>query len=179
MLNEVNKLNTLVEIFNKLFQNTENTVLQPGADEPFYQAPSNNKGAVIYSREDYFSSALHEIAHWCIAGNERRKIDDFGYWYKPEGRSIEEQLAFEQVEVKPQAIEWAFHMACDHPFHFSADNLSQAIEASDSFKLNVSNQLNIYLANGLPRRGQILFEALNSYFCAGREVSTMQVNANV
>lgn len=53
-----------------------------------------------------FNSALHEISHWTIAGKERRLLADLGYWYAPDGRTREQQALFEQVEVKPQAIEW-------------------------------------------------------------------------
>ncbi|MCW8879585.1 MAG: elongation factor P hydroxylase [Kangiellaceae bacterium] len=158
------KLEILINSFNQLFAVSENTLLKAGADEPFYRAPCDGEPGVIFSREDYFSSALHEIAHWCIAGIERRKIDDFGYWYKPEGRTKQEQLEFEQVEVKPQAIEWALSLACDHPFHFSADNLSQEIDASEEFKSKVTKQLSQYLDDGLPARAQALFEYLNTVF---------------
>lgn len=158
------KLEILINSFNQLFEATENTLLKAGADEPFYRAPFDGEPGVIFSREDYFSSALHEIAHWCIAGIERRKVDDFGYWYKPEGRTLREQLEFERVEVKPQAIEWALSLACDHPFHFSADNLSQEIDATEAFKSNVEKQLSQYLNHGLPARAQVLFDQLNGIF---------------
>src|SRR5690606_39383874 len=35
----------------------------------------------------FFASALHEIAHWCIAGDYRRTLHDYGYWYCPDGRT--------------------------------------------------------------------------------------------
>lgn len=55
-----------------------------------------------------FNSALHEISHWTIAGAKRRLLPDLGYWYAPDGRTKEQQDLFEQVEIKPQAIEWLF-----------------------------------------------------------------------
>lgn len=61
MLSESQKLDLLVESFNQLFGKSENTSLKPGADEPFYQAWRDQENAVIFSRENYFSSALHEI----------------------------------------------------------------------------------------------------------------------
>lgn len=170
MSSEVSRLNKLKIVFESLFADSENTLLEYGADEPFYKASSAGKKAIIYSRDDYFSSALHEIAHWCIAGKERRKIDDFGYWYKPEGRSESEQVEFEKVEVKPQAIEWALSLATEQKFHFSADNLSQGIGASESFKHKVECQLREYIANGLPSRAQQLFDALNSSFRNSQEI---------
>lgn len=49
----------------------------------------------------YYASGMHEISHWCVAGAERRKLVDFGYWYCPDGRDAETQGKFEDVEVKP------------------------------------------------------------------------------
>lgn len=165
MSKENNKLLLLVENFNTLFEKSENTILKTGSEEPFYQAAQNDQPATIYSRENYLSSALHEIAHWCLAGIERRKQDDFGYWYKPEGRSIKEQIEFEQVEIKPQAIEWALSLCCDHQFVYSADNLAQNIQASDQFKQSVHEQLINYLKHdSLPSRAQLLFKHLNHIF---------------
>ena len=158
------KLDQLTQIFNQLFTESENTCLKTGAEEPYYKAAEEQTAAVIFSREDYFSSALHEIAHWCIAGVERRKLNDFGYWYRPEGRSHTEQIEFELVEIKPQAIEWILSQACKHPFHLSADNLSQDIDASKEFKTNVENQVKAYQVKGLPLRAELLLKQLNLEF---------------
>ena len=49
----------------------------PANDEVPYNA--------IYFARGFYSSALHEIAHWLVAGKERRKLEDFGYWYEPDG----------------------------------------------------------------------------------------------
>ena len=46
--------------------------------EPFYQAPSGTAFAELQFTHDYERSALHELAHWCIAGDARRKYDDYG-----------------------------------------------------------------------------------------------------
>ncbi len=176
MKHSQSKLETLVQLFNQLFLKTENTRLQIGAQEPFYQAATEQSESIIFSREDYFSSALHEIAHWCIAGFERRKIDDFGYWYKPEGRSYDEQLEFEKVEIKPQAVEWALSLACDHLFHFSADNISQGIDASEQFKNHVTEQLKSYLRDdSLPPRAALLYYRLLQVFRNNRKVELSNV----
>ena len=157
---EVKKLKILVAIFNRLFESSENTLLETGADEPFYKASITDKYAKIVSREDYLSSALHEVAHWIIAGKERRLKDDFGYWYEPEGRTKEQQALFEQVEIKPQAIEWILSLACKQLFSFSADNLSQNLEASESFKQAVNQQAQKYIKEGLPKKGERLLKDL-------------------
>ncbi|MDQ7050263.1 MAG: elongation factor P hydroxylase [Enterobacterales bacterium] len=158
----------LIEIFAHLFEQTENTQLQMGAEEPFYQAATDGRPAVIYFREDFFSSALHEIAHWTIAGLERRQQDDFGYWYEADGRTKAQQIEFERVEVKPQAIEWLLSLASNQTFHFSADNLAQNNKASDSFKQAVFNQADYYFTKGLPPHAQQLYEQLNAHFRAGK-----------
>jgi len=157
-------ISPLIEIFARLFEQNENTQLQMGAEEPFYQAATDGHPAIIYFREDFFSSALHEIAHWSIAGLARRQQDDFGYWYQADGRSKQQQIEFERVEVKPQAIEWLLSLASNHTFHFSADNLAQNNEASVGFKQAVFTQANHYLNNGLPPRAQRLYEQLNAHF---------------
>ncbi|NVJ49755.1 MAG: elongation factor P hydroxylase [Gammaproteobacteria bacterium] len=154
------KLEQLQSVFSDLFLSTYNTRLETGADEPFYQAATDRHEAVIYSRNDYLSSALHEIAHWCIAGPERRLLDDYGYWYHADGRDQSAQHAFEQVEVKPQAVEWALSMALDHPFNLSADNLEQGSAPSPAFSAAVTLQLQRYLTIGLPPRAQQLYDAL-------------------
>jgi elongation factor P hydroxylase len=165
----------LKSIFEEVFLESENTVLQAGASEPFYQASSENKPAIIFSREDFFSSALHEIAHWCIAGKERRQQDDFGYWYEPDGRNQQQQREFEKVEVKPQAIEWLFSLACSHSFNFSADNLDSSQGCSTEFKRKVYLQALDYLNNGLPARAQLFFDSLNSNYRQGKKVELTYV----
>ena len=67
--------------------------------------------------------ALHEVAHWCVAGPRRRCLDDYGYWYAPDGRDAAAQAEFLRVEVRPQALEALFCAACNHPFRVSLDNL--------------------------------------------------------
>jgi len=161
---EAKNLAVVVLIFNQLFAETENTVLISGADEPFYQASTKDNKAKIHSRADYLSSALHEMAHWIIAGDKRRQLDDFGYWYESEGRTLDQQSQFEKVEVKPQAIEWLLSLACNQPFNFSADNLSQELEASVQFKQAVYQQAKDYLENGLPQRAEDLFKELKHSF---------------
>ena len=67
---------------------------------------------------------MHEISHWTIAGAKRRLLPDLGYWYAPDGRTKEQQDLFEQVEIKPQAIEWLFAQSFGRKFRVSLDNLT-------------------------------------------------------
>ncbi|ULG70833.1 elongation factor P hydroxylase [Marinobacterium sediminicola] len=152
-------------MFDRLFLPTYNTVLVAGDDEPIY-LPADAEHAhhrVIFAH-GFYASALHEIAHWCVAGPQRRLLEDFGYWYKPDGRSAAEQAEFERVEVQPQAYEWIFNQAAGRKFHFSADNLSAGLGASEEFKQNVLNRVHQLLADGLPPRVQMLVDALREHY---------------
>jgi elongation factor P hydroxylase len=149
----------LQRIFDGLFAERLNTVLRGGAPEPFYEV---GRPCVLHYREDYFASALHEVAHWCVAGKERRALDDFGYWYEPDGRSPSQQREFEQVEVKPQAMESLFAQACGWEFTLSADNVDGDARPSQAFAAAVQAQREVYLAEGLPSRAARFVEALRT-----------------
>ena len=151
----------LQAVFDKLFGVEYLTRLQGGNDEPFYQAAREKDGySVIFYTKDYFSSALHEIAHWCVAGAQRRKIDDYGYWYEPDGRSSKQQAVFEKVEVVPQAMERIFSTAAGQAFRVSADNLDGACSASEAFCRNIHQQTLYYCEQGLPARANAFAHAL-------------------
>jgi elongation factor P hydroxylase len=152
----------LETLFNKTFS-AWNTILVGGAKEPYYRASSGGPHVIEY-REDYFRSALHEIAHWCIAGQARRQLDDFGYWYTPDGRSREQQSAFEQVEVKPQSIEWGFCLASGHDFSVSTDNLLGDMAGNTLFRQNVLSQTQSYFETGFPKRASMFIDALLSFY---------------
>ena len=156
----------LVRIFNNLFITLEGTELVVGADEPLYLPASETGGLCqVISRFDYFSSALHEISHWCIAGKERRKLIDFGYWYEPDGRSDQQQREFEKVEIKPQALEWIMTEACGMRFRLSVDNIAQPdVGASKEFICEVAQQAADYIENGLPERANLFVQALLSHY---------------
>lgn len=155
----------LIRLFNRLFLASYNTELVAGGDEPIYlPADRNHPHHRIIFAHGFYASALHEIAHWCVAGPERRLLEDFGYWYKPDGRTAEEQAEFERVEVRPQAYEWIFHMAAGRRFHFSADNLSTGIGASEGFKQAVLDEVHRVLRQGLPPRVAALVEGLRQEY---------------
>ncbi len=149
----------LERIFAECFAEAFETVLVGGGDEPLY-VPSGAPGEphrIIY-REDYFASALHEVAHWCLAGEARRRVEDYGYWYAPDGRDVEAQSAFEAVERRPQALEWIFSEACGFPFVLSADNLEAGFGPSAPFRAAVAEERAKLTAGGLPSRAR-RFEA--------------------
>lgn len=160
------KIETLETLFNTLFEKTENTLLISGGEEPIY-LPATEVGDKnrIISTKDYFSSALHEVSHWCVAGEERRKLVDYGYWYEPDGRTEEQQRLFERVEIKPQALEWIFTIATAQKFRLSIDNVNQPeIQASEEFRNNVYAQALNYLQQGLPVRANNFLVSLLAFF---------------
>lgn len=167
------KSSDLQDIFEACFEERYATLLVGGADEPLYQPNCDiYKRHVVYYRYDYFASALHEIAHWCIAGAKRRQNQDYGYWYLPDGRNSQEQAKFEEVEAKPQAIECAFSKACGVPFRVSIDNLSNDVSDLSKMKTEqdftdaVNRQLKLYQRNGFPPRAQAFLNALKNYYQA-------------
>lgn len=155
----------LVKIFNDCFAGDWNTRLIPGGEEPVYLPAKDLSGChrVVFTR-DYFSSALHEIAHWCIAGSELRKHEDYGYWYTPDGRSAQQQSEFERVESRPQALEWVFSKACSRLFRVSLDNLNSPPDSAVSFKRAVLRDAQAYACNKLPERAEIFFKSLANYY---------------
>jgi len=157
---------SFAKAFNRCFADYQ-VILKPGAEEPFYQAPSaSNRLAIIFSTKDYFSSALHEIAHWCIAGSKRRKQDDYGYWYEPDGRSEQQQALFYHVEAKPQALEWAFSLAAGIDFRLSLDNLDNQTSEEQQllFRDKVYEQLVTYFKHGFPARSSKVIQLLSTLY---------------
>jgi len=155
----------LIDVFKRTFYQDYNTQLVKGDDEPLY-SPANKSCAYhqIIFAHGYYASALHEISHWCVAGEQRRLLEDFGYWYEPDGRDELQQKAFEQMEIKPQAIEWAFCIAAQKKFNVSADNLNGFDADTINFKKSVHAQVLYYLENGFPKRAQEFINALASFY---------------
>ncbi len=164
----VHQYQDLITLFDRCFGKEFNTRLIKGDDEPIY-LPANEAHSynALYFAHGFFSSALHECSHWLIAGEERRKQVDFGYWYMPDGRSAEQQALFQHVEVKPQALEWILSKAAGHKFHVSIDNLNGGAEAESdtvAFKKAVYEQVVYYCQHGLPARAQKFRDALSSFY---------------
>lgn len=157
----------LERLFAQCFYTTYTTRLRPAPDEPLYRPAGVPGGtAVIYYVQGGFASALHEVAHWCIAGPARRQQLDYGYWYVPDGRKAHEQRQFENVEVKPQALEWLFAVACRHRFHVSADNLTGDGAGGARFEAAVHAQVMAYCAgrDALPPRAVRFRHRLCEYY---------------
>lgn len=151
----------LDRLFRATFFHSHATVLEGGADEPVYRP--GNPHRICYTR-DYFRSALHEIAHWCVAGPARRQQEDYGYWYAPDGRNAEQQAEFTRVEVLPQAYEALFCAACGHPFRVSLDNLNGDAGDERDFAIKVRDKALSLLGNGLPERPRHWCQTLADFY---------------
>ena len=154
-------------LFGQCFFARWNTRLDGGGSEPQYLPGTANRPHRLIYRENFFASALHETAHWCIAGEPRRRQVDFGYWYLPDGRDAAAQRAFEAVEARPQALEWVFSVAAGVSFRPSADNLSGAGGDGVEFAQAVAGALHRYLENGLPPRAVLFADALSAAYDTG------------
>lgn len=146
--------NTQVEkVFNSSFSVCYNTILTGGFNEPEYIPSTKEHPAFIQYRADFVRSALHEVAHWCLAGEKRRQLHDYDYWYSSQDRGQVQQQKFFEVEVKPQALEWIFSSAAGVDFKPSADNLSldqsSMYEMQNNFVAQIKGQTINYLKGEL------------------------------
>lgn len=171
--NEQMATDWLINLFNTLFAK-HHVQLVRGEHEPEYFPAVDTEPARIEFAHGFFSSALHEIGHWCVAGSARRQLADFGYWYAPDGRSSAQQQAFERVEIKPQALECLFTLACKRSFQVSQDNLFADFDTLHStFAKDVYQQASHYIASpqALPNDAQTLLQAL-LMVCSSKNIRT-------
>lgn len=162
---------TLERLFDACFRESHRTRLVGGADEPLYVPATADGCAEIRYRQDYFASALHEVAHWCIAGAARRALPDYGYWYAEAGRDAAAQRAFEAAEVGPQAIEALFSAACAWPFRISLDNPGRDDFDPQPFVRAVDAEAARLDDGALPPRAARFRAALRRHYC-GTESGT-------
>jgi elongation factor P hydroxylase len=156
----------LITLFNQTFLESYNTKLELGVDEPIYRPADDHCDyhRIIFAR-GFYASALHEIAHWCVAGPERRLKEDFGYWYEPDGRDEATQAEFEAVEIRPQAYEWILAQSAGFPFSVSCDNLNGDFEPDRlHFMRLVHQEVLTILARGIPARVAQLSRALKLFY---------------
>lgn len=152
----------IIKSFNHCFTASYNVVLKAGADEPVYIPAQGYHPAEIHFREDFLSSALHEISHWCLAGSARRTQEDYGYWYESDSRNLQQQRMFESVEVKPQAIEKMLHHVLGLSFRVSADNLAIQDYDTSAFENAVHHQFACYITQTFPERAEQFAQQLLS-----------------
>ncbi|MDN3610651.1 elongation factor P hydroxylase [Vibrio ostreicida] len=156
----------LITIFNVTFLAEYNTRLERGGQEPIY-LPANELAMNhrIFFANGFYASALHEIAHWCVAGPERRLLEDFGYWYEADGRTRDRQAEFEKVEVRPQAYEWIFSLSAGFAFSVSCDNLNGDFEPDRfAFMKKVHREVEGLFEQGFPDRVLRFSQALRAFY---------------
>mgnify|MGYP000601485352 CR=1 FL=1 len=178
----------LEQIFEDCFFENYSVQLLGGSEEPLYLPAASEEieppylsqikavtidsesCAILFYKSDFFASALHEIAHWCIAGKNRREQVDFGYWYVPDGRTLQQQQRFQKAEVKPQALELLFSIASRYSFSASIDNLNSdigaVIQQQEQFDFSnaVYRQAVNYIETLLPVRANIFLNALAGFY---------------
>jgi elongation factor P hydroxylase len=135
--------------FNARLGRVMHTRVVGGAVEPLYLPAIGSRPAQIRYTRDHAQSVLHELAHWCLAGPERRLRQDYGYWYQAPPRSACQQARFFRAEVPVQALELLLARACGVPFHFSIDD-PDAIRTSahECFERDVRGACQVLLHRG-------------------------------
>ena len=170
---EAEQVDWLILHFNRWFSHL-NVNLVKGDFEPEYFPAIDSTPARIQFAHGFFNSALHEISHWSIAGDQRRLLPDLGYWYAPDGRTAEQQALFEQVEIKPQAIEWLFATAFGRKFRVSLDNLTGEGGDGNRFKDHVFAQVQAYFSGQaqLPRDAKHFIDCICLCTRAGKTLQS-------
>lgn len=150
----------IADCFNSRFGRQARLV--GGGREPFYRPAAGGRSAVIRYTRDYAQSALHEIAHWCLATPAARRQADYGLCYQPPPRSPADQAKFYADEVPVQALEWVFALACGVTFSLSADNPGMDNDpARPQFERQVRAAHLRLLKAGLPNPANDVLAALN------------------
>lgn len=164
----------LIVLFEQCFGHDYNTRLVRGCSEPEYRAASSasSHNQIIFAH-GFFRSALHECAHWLIAGMHRRQLDDYGYWYEADGRNRAQQSEFEKVEVMPQALEWILTKACNHSFQVSIDNLGGESTDPEPFKRAVYTKVLSLQVTGLSDRAEYFRYTLAGFYDAPLKLADM------
>ncbi len=142
---------------NSYIRSRYETLIVGGASEPLYQPRIGRSRAIIRYTRDYAQSVLHEVAHWCLAGEDRRRLEDYGYWYRPPPRSAKEQSAFFAAEERVQALESLFADACGLRFHVSAD---QPGTEAEEFASSVHDRAARWRRRGLEGRASEIYRLL-------------------
>ena len=170
---EAKQVDWLILHFNHWFSHL-NVTLVKGDFEPEYFPATETAPARIQFAHGFFNSALHEISHWTIAGDKRRLLPDLGYWYAPDGRTADQQTLFEQVEIKPQSIEWLFAQSFGRKFRVSLDNLTGEGGNGTTFKDNVFAQVQRYFSGEvkLPRDASLFIEYICICFRGGKRLQS-------
>ncbi len=153
----------IAHVFNAQFFDSHHTLMSGGAAEPSYEPAAGSTPARIVFTHDYPASALHEAAHWCLAGPERRHQRDYGYWYVPGPRNAQQRKAFFALEAPVQALEAIFARTCSVRFVVSADDFAATPEEIEAFRECVARCI-ASRTGRLPERARRLDVALARAF---------------
>jgi hypothetical protein len=149
----------IAAIFDRQFADRHRTVMVGGAVEPLYLPSRGIDPALVVFTRDYPASALHEAAHWCLAGADRRQRRDYGYWYVPGPRDPERRRAFFAAELDVQALEAVFASAAGVKFVVSADDFDAPPCELEAFARRVHARSAAF-GCGLPERAARFHAAL-------------------
>jgi len=164
----------IARCFNRRFGRcpASGAVLIGGAPEPLYLPATPERPAIIRYTRDHAASALHEIAHWSLADTQRRQRLDYGMWYRPPPRSVEDQARFFAAEVPVQALEMLLARATGVDFHVSADNPGADDPiARDAFTARVEAAFAALLVCGPSAVAVAVLDALNPAWQARLELT--------
>jgi len=150
--------------FNRLFLGSHRTLLHGGGTEPLYEPATRGHPARIVHTLDFPASALHEVAHWCLAGRRRRQMRDYGYWYVPGPRDPQQRAAFFSAEAEVQALEAVLASMCGVRFVVSADDFAAAPEELEQFTQVVHARIAARRRGPLPPRAAAFMAALAEEF---------------
>lgn len=153
----------IAQTFNGVFLASHHTLMCGGAEEPLYEPAVGSHPARIVFTRDYPASALHEAAHWCLAGPHRRTRRDYGYWYLPGPRDAQQREAFFAAEADVQALEAVFAHTCDVRFVISADDFAASSCELERFESVVAQRLAVRRA-AMPLRAGRFRDALAAAF---------------
>lgn len=154
----------IAALFNREFFVSHRTVMAGGGAEPLYIPATDTQPARVIFTRDYPASALHEAAHWCLVGARRRQQRDYGYWYVPGPRSIEQRRAFFAAELEVQALEATFAAVAGVDFVVSADDFDAPPAELEQFASLVQQRAAIRSNGRLPLRAQQFRAALTAEF---------------
>lgn len=155
----------LAALFNMVFEGSEQTVLIATDDEPHYLPKGDDRldYRIFYTRDSY-TSLMHEVAHWCRAGVDRRQLPDYGYWYQAGNRLPPAQQLYVQSESKTQALEWIFCVAAGLRLQIIPENQPHSFEPSPEFKRSIYDAALNYLRRGLSDRSERFKQTLLSHY---------------
>lgn len=155
----------LATLFNTIFEASHQTVVIGTEDEPHYLPKGDGRlHHYIFYTQDSYTSLMHEVAHWCRAGLQRRQLPDYGYWYQAENRPPHAQQLYVQSESKTQALEWIFCVAAGLRLQIIPENQPHSFEPSLEFKRSIYDATLNYLRLGLSDRSDRFKQKLLSHY---------------